>query len=416
MKHILARISCWVGLACLCALPVSCATQNTSPQKFSGASPLQWSQRLADSEMARRGDSLEWQPGGKAKWDYTTGLFTFALLKLNEHVNEPRCLEFTEDTMNSFITPDGGINGYKPQDETLDNIAPGRTLLALWQITHEEHYRKAAELLRKQLETQPRTPDGGFWHKKRYPNQMWLDGLYMAEPFYAEYAKLFNEPKDFNDVAKQILLVGKHTYDPKTGLFYHGWDETKMQPWANKITGDSSNFWGRAMGWYAMAMVDVLDYFPTNQPARPKIIAIFRKLCAGVVKYQDPKTGLWWQVVDQGHRKGNYLEATASSMFVYAMAKGINRGYLPRRYEPAVLKGYRGIIENLIKSDGSGKWSLTHCCAVAGLGYGRDGSFNYYVHTPVVDNDLKGIGPFILAGIQVQRLTVPPHDAKQQIP
>jgi unsaturated rhamnogalacturonyl hydrolase len=170
------------------------------------------------------------------------------------------------------------------------------------------------------------------------------------------------------------------------------------------------------MGWYAMAMVDVLDYFPTNHPARPEIIARFQKLCAGVVKYQDPKTGLWWQVIDQGDRKRNYLEATASSMFVYAMAKGINRGYLPRSYEPAVLKGYRGIIENLIKSDGNGKWSLTHCCSVAGLGYGRDGSFAYYVNEPVVDNDLKGIGPFIPAGIEVQQLAGPPNGANQQIP
>ena len=227
-------------------------------------------------------------------------------------------------------------------------------MLALWQITQDERYHNAATLLRKQLDTQPRTGDGGFWHKQRYPHQMWLDGLYMAEPFYAEYAKLFNEPVDFDDVAKQIRLADEHTYDAETGLFYHGWDESKSQPWANTITGTSSNFWGRAMGWYAMAMVDVLDYFPTNHPARPQIIATFQKLCAGVVKYQDPQTGLWWQVVDQGDRKGNYLEATASSMFVYAMAKGINHGYLPRSYEPATLKGYRGIIEHLIRDDGNG--------------------------------------------------------------
>jgi unsaturated rhamnogalacturonyl hydrolase len=394
-------------------LLASCAT---TPGKFSGATPLQWSQRMANSEMARRGDSLNWKPDGKAKWDYTTGLFTFALLKLNERVDDPHYLKFAGDTIGSFITPEGEINGYKLQDASLDNIASGRTVLALWQITHDERHWKAAARLRQQLETQPRTRDGGFWHKQRYPDQMWLDGLYMAEPFYAEYAELFSQPDSFNDVAKQIRLAGEHTYDPKTGLFYHGWDESKSQLWANKITGTSSNFWGRAMGWYAMALVDVLDTFPTNHPARPEIIATFQKLCGGVVKYQDPKTGLWWQVVDQGDRKGNYLEATASSMFVYAMAKGIHRGYLPRSYEPAVLKGYRGIIENLVKNDGEGKWSLTHCCSVAGLGYGRDGSFAYYVNEPVVDNDLKGVGPFILAGIEVQQLAGPPNGANQQIP
>ncbi len=396
-------------------LLASCATV-TTPGKFSGATPLRWSQRLADSEMARRGDSLVWKPGGKAKWDYTTGLFTFALLQLNEQSSHPRYLGFAENTIGSFITPDGKINGYKPEDESLDNIAPGRTVLALWQINHEERYRKAAAWLRQQLDTQPRTGDGGFWHKKRYPSQMWLDGLYMAEPFYAEYAKLFDEPADFNEVARQIRMAGEHTYDSKTGLFYHGWDESKSQPWADKMTGTSSNFWGRAMGWYAMAMVDVLDYFPTNHPARPAIIATFQKLCAGVVKYQDPRTGLWWQVVDQGNRKGNYLEATSSSMFVYAMAKGIHHGYLSQSYEPAVLKGYRGIVETLVRDDGHGQWSLTHCCSVAGLGYGRDGSFEYYIGEPVVDNDLKGVGPLILAGIEVQSLTGPPTGAAEQIP
>lgn len=397
----------------LTSLCISCAAAPRPASGDSGVTPLQWAVRLANSEMARRGNSLEWKPGGKAKWDYTTGLFTFALLKLNEPTNDPRDLKFAADTMGSFITADGEINGYKPQDESLDNIAPGRTVLALWQITHDERYRKAAALLRRQLETQPRTSDGGFWHKQRYPHQMWLDGLYMAGPFYAEYAKLFNEPADFNDVAKQIHLAGEHTYSPRTGLFYHGWDESKSQPWADRVTGTSSNFWGRAMGWYAMAMVDVLDYFPTNHPARPEITATFQKFCAGIVKFQDPGTGLWRQVVDQGDRKGNYLEATASSMFVYAMAKGINHGYLPRSYEPAVLKGYRGIIEHLIRDDGNGQWSLTHCCSVAGLGYGRDGSFEYYVSEPVVDNDLKGIGPFILAVIEVQQLTGPPTGAAQ---
>ena len=389
---------------CLVSLCVSCATTGT-PKKFSGATPLQWSVRLADSEMARRGDSLVWKPGGKAKWDYTAGLFTLSLLKLNEVAPDLHYVRFSADAIGSFIAPDGKIQGYKPEEYQLDALNSGKTVLALWQMTHEARYQKAAALLRKQLDTQPRTSDGGFWHKERYPHQMWLDGLYMGSPFYAEYGKLFNEPGDFDDVAKQIRLADQHTYDPATGLFYHGWDESKSQPWANPATGCSSNFWGRAIGWYGMALVDVLDYLPTNHPARPEIIATFQKLCAGVLKYQEPQTGLWWQVMDQANRPGNYLEATASSMFVYAMAKGINHGYLARDYEPAVLKGYRGIIEHLIKDDGYGRWSLTRCCSVAGLGYGRDGSFDYYVKEPVVTNDLKGIGPFILAGIEVQRLS-----------
>jgi unsaturated rhamnogalacturonyl hydrolase len=240
---------------------------------------------------------------------------------------------------------------------------------------------------------------------------MWLDGIYMASPFYSEYGKLFNEPAAFDDVAKQFRLIDEHTYDARSGLNYHGWDAAKIQPWANPATGCSSNFWGRAEGWYAMALVDVLDFFPTDHPARAQIIAALQKTARGIVKWQDPQTGLWWQVMDQGARKGNYEEATASAMFVYALAKGVNHGYLSRSYVPAIEKGYAGIINNLIKPDGDDRWSLTQCCSVAGLGGSpsdgkmRDGSFDYYVGEPVVSNDLKGIGPFILAGIEVQTLT-----------
>jgi len=240
---------------------------------------------------------------------------------------------------------------------------------------------------------------------------MWLDGIYMAAPFYAAMGRYLIRPQTaYDEVAKQIQLIDEHTYDAKTGLNYHGWDAAKVQPWANPATGCSSNFWGRAEGWYAMALVDVLDYFPTNHPARPQIIAAFQKTCAGIVKWQDPQTGLWWQVMDQGDRKGNYLEATASAMFVYALAKGVNHGYLARADAVAAEKGYDGIVTNLIKDDGGGKWSLTQCCSVAGLGVAsaagrpRDGSFNYYVSEPIVKNDLKGVGPFILAGIELQQL------------
>jgi unsaturated rhamnogalacturonyl hydrolase len=261
-------------------------------------------------------------------------------------------------------------------------------------------------MLRRQLDTQPRTSEGGFWHKQHYTNQMWLDGLYMGAPFYAECAKVFNTPQDFDDVAKQFKLVDQHLYDAKSGLFYHGWDSKRMQGWANKETGASSNFWGRAVGWYAMGCVDTLDYLPADHPARAQMVAELKKTADGIVKWQDADSGLWWQVMDQGKREGNYLEATASAMFVYALAKGVNEGYLSKDYVPAVVRGYNGILTKLIKEEG-GKVSITHCCAVAGLGYynrPRDGSFGYYVSEPVVENDLKAVGPFILAGIEVQKL------------
>jgi len=387
------------------ATPTLHAADAPPSDRFGGSTPLQWSVRIADSEMARRGDSLAWKEGGSAKWDYTTGLFTLSLLKLHERVNDPRYVAFAENAIGSFVSTDGTIHGYKIEDYSLDNINPGKTVLALYQLTKEERYKRAADRLRAQLDIQPRTAEGGFWHKQRYPHQMWLDGIYMGSPFYAEYAKLFREPTvSFNDVAKQIRLVAAHTYDPKSGLFYHGWDEAKEQVWADKTTGASPNFWGRAIGWYGMAVVDVLDYLPKDHPARPEIIATLKKLCDGVVKHQDPASGLWWQVVDQGGRPGNYVEATASSMFVYAMAKGVNHGYLSRDYVPAIVKGYKGIITKLIKTNVDGNVSLTQCCSVAGLSAGRDGSFTYYVKEPIVDNDLKGVGPFILAGVEMQQL------------
>jgi len=391
--------------AFLLLAPVLHAADVSLPREFAGNTPLRWSIRMADSEMGRLGDGLVWKEGGTAKWDYTAGLFTLSLLKLNERVNDPRYVAFAENAIGSFITTNGTIHSYKLEDYSLDNINPGKTVLVLYQLTKEERYKKAADLLRAQLDVQPRTGEGGFWHKQRYPHQMWLDGLYMGSPFYAEYAKLFHEPTaTFDDVAKQIRLVAAHTYDPASGLFYHGWDETKEQPWADKTTGTSSNFWGRAIGWYAMALVDVLDYFPKDHPARTEIIATLKRLCDGIVKHQDPASGLWWQVVDQGGRPGNYLEATASSMFVYAMAKGVNHGYLSRDDIPAILKGYSGLTGKLIRKDAKGNVSLTQCCSVAGLGAGRDGSFAYYIKEPVVDNDLKGVGPFILAGIELQQL------------
>jgi unsaturated rhamnogalacturonyl hydrolase len=391
------------GLMAL-ALTRAIGAEPSLPKDFAGATPLQWSVRMAQSEMDRRGENLAWKEGGRAKWDYTAGLFTLSLLKLNERVPNPRYVEFTKLSIGSFITPEGNIQGYKADDYNIDNINPGKTVLALWLLTKEERYRKCADLLRKQLDTHPRTSEGGFWHKQRYPHQMWLDGIYMGSPFYAEYGKLFNQPAAFDDVAKQFRLVAKHTYDSKTGLFYHGWDESKEQDWANKTTGTSSNFWGRGLGWYAMACVDVLDFFPPDHPARAEIISILQKVCAGIVRHQDPDTGLWYQVLDQGKRPGNYLEATAASMFVYSMTKGINRGYLSKEFVSPALKGYSGIVTKLLKTEADGKVSLTQCCSVAGLGYGRDGSYEYYLKEPIVNNDLKGVGPLILAGIELQTL------------
>ena len=390
----------------ICVLSAGLIPQLRAAQslvEFGGASPLQWSARLANSEVARLGPKMAYPA---AKWDYANFLFLNSLLSLDTRLSEDRYLPWVKGTVESFLSADGRtIQHYKLADYNIDHVAPAKAVFALYHRNKDARYRGTLDVLREHLKTHPRTKEGGFWHKKRYPHQMWLDGLFMGSPFYAEYGRTFNEPAAFDDVAQQIRLVAKYTYDPKSGLFYHGWDESREQSWADKTTGLSPNFWSRAIGWYAMALVDVLDQIPADHAARPEIAAIFKKLADGVIKHQDPATGLWWQVTDQGNRKGNYLEATASSMFVYSMAKAINQGVLPSDgYLPAVLKGYEGIIRDFIRTDADGRTKLTRCCKVAGLGYGRDGSFDYYISEPIIDNDAKGTGPFVLAGIELDHL------------
>ncbi|MDI1247609.1 MAG: glycoside hydrolase family 88 protein [Lacunisphaera sp.] len=392
---------------------VSAQTAAPAAPKFNGATPLEWSVKLADAEMARRGDRHFF--GGsnpRARIDYTTSLFGTALIKLAEPTGNQAYADYGLKFGESFVAADGSIHTYKQEDYNIDNIPPGKVMLLSWERgNHAPALKKAMDTLYGQMKQHPRTSDGGFWHKLRYPNQMWLDGLFMASPFLAHYGKVFEEPAAFDEVAKQILLMDKHGYDAKTGLYYHAWDETRSRSWANKETGQSPNFWGRAVGWYGMAIVDSLDFFSPTHPEVDHINEVLRRVADGIVRWQDPKTGLWWQVMDQGNREGNYLEATASSMFVYTLAKGINRGYLPReKYLPAVLQGYAGILRDFIRLEADNTISLTQCCSVAGLDYTnskgqpRDGSFGYYVGEPIVDNDLKGVGPFILAGLELQQL------------
>ena len=409
----------WICLVALMFAPAchsATSSTTTTAKEFKGATPLEWSVRMADSETSRLGDKRAWRPGRSVKWDYTAGLFTLSLLKLNEKIPTPAYVEFSKDTIGSFVMEDGGIQGYKLAEYNIDNVAPGKTVIALYELTKEARYKKCADLLRKQLETHPRTTQGGFWHKERYPSQMWLDGLFMGAPFYAEYAVDFGAgaAADLDDVVKQFRLVDEHLYDPASKLYYHGWDEKRVQEWANPNTGTSSNFWGRGLGWFAMAQVDVLDFLPKDHKGRAEIIALIKKTSEGIVKHQDAASGVWWQVMDKGGKPGNYMEATASAMFVYSMAKAVNNGYLSRDYVPAILKGYDGIINKFMKVDGGGKVSLTRCCSVAGLGYGRDGSYEYYLREPVIDNDLKGVGPFVLAGIEVQKLLGMPMTVRKE--
>jgi unsaturated rhamnogalacturonyl hydrolase len=318
--------------------------------------------------------------------------------------------DYMKQIIDGLVDADGNIKGYKFADYNLDEINSGKILFPLYAEAtdpkEKERYKKAAFLLRSQIKAQPRTSEGGFWHKNKYPHQMWLDGVYMASPFLAQFAVVFNEPALLDEVAKQIILAEKHTRDRKTGLLYHAWDESKQQRWADPKTGKSPHFWGRAMGWYAMAIVDVLDHLPKNHSRRAAVEGVLRRLAASVASVQDKTSGVWWQVLDAGSREKNYREASASSMFTYALEKGVRNGWLERKkYGDVAARGYQGILTEFVETDDRGQVTLKSICKVAGLGgepY-RDGSYQYYTTTDVVANDPKGVGAFILASAERER-------------
>ena len=363
-----------------------------------------YAEEMAKTVMSVWKDSLS-SGGRPAKWTYDQSVVLQGIEGLWQATGDGKYFNYIQKSMDLFVENNGNIRTYKFDNLTLDNIAPGRDLLLLYKVTGKKKYLDAVNTLRKQLRSQPRTNEGGFWHKKIYPNQMWLDGLYMAEPFYAEYANTFHEDSDFNDIARQFIIMEKNARDTKTGLLYHGYDESKEQKWANKKTGLSPNFWARAMGWYGMGLVDALEYFPETHPQRKALINILNRFAEAITKVQDEKTGLWWDVLNFPNRKGNYPEASASNMFIYALAKGVRLGYLNSSYLPVAKKGYAGIIKKFITND-HGQTNLQGTVSVSGLGGNpyRDGSYDYYTSEKVVTNDPKGVGAFILASNEMEML------------
>lgn len=364
--------------------------------------------RMAESERARRGNSLEYghfdpEAGRPAQWTYTTGLFALAMDRVGVATGESQWQGYAEDIIGSFVAWDGKIVTYRKDEYNIDQVNSGKMLLRLAERTGEERYRKAADLLRAQLRDHPRTSEGGFWHKQIYPWQMWLDGLYMGAPFLAGYGLSMGEPAAVEDAVRQFVLAETHTRDAATGLLHHAWDEKREQPWADKVKGTSGQFWGRGLGWYAMALADMLELLPAEHPGRKDIAGILQRLAPALVRIQDEDTGTWWQILDQPGKTGNYREASATAMFVYALAKGANEGVLGREYAEAARRGYAGMVREFVRFEADGKVSLANVCQVAGLGYGRDGSYAYYMAEPVVSHDPKGVGPFLLAGVEVAK-------------
>ena len=365
------------------------------------------SQQMADATM-ERWPKGHFVPADKPwKWNYELGTLLEGMDAVWYDTANGADYRYIKGAVDSFLSADGSISTYDPSAYSQDNVLLGRQLLLLYGVTQDKRYYEAAAQLRKQLATQPRNPSGGFWHKQIYPNQMWLDGLYMAEPFLAEYASVFQETQDFAEITKQFSLIEQHTRDPRTGLLYHGWDESKQQKWANPATGASPSFWARGMGWYMMALVDTLPWFPENDPGRAQLLAILERTAAAVVHYQDPASGLWYQVLDKGGEKGNYFESSAACMVTYALAKGVRLGYLPPEYAANAQKAWSGIQSHFVKSEPDGKLTLTGTVHAIGLGGSdhHDGSYEYYVSSPVVSNDPKGVGTFLLAATEMDRLS-----------
>ncbi|WP_253187410.1 glycoside hydrolase family 105 protein [Mangrovimonas sp. DI 80] len=369
---------------------------------------LKWSERMALSEIVRFPDPTKLDFRDKPRWSYTNGLVLQAMSRVYEQNHDERLFDYIYDYANRMIAEDGTIDTYKLSNYNLDMIKSGDAVYYLYNKKQEPRFKIAMDTLHKQLEGQPTTSEGGYWHKKIYPYQMWLDGVFMAEPFNAKYATTFMDgpegAKTFDKIVQQFDLIEKYNRDPKTGLYYHGWDESKEQKWADKETGLSQNFWSRGMGWYGMALVDVLDYLPETHPGRERIIKYLNRYAEAIVKYQD-KSGTWYQVLDMPEKEGNYLEATGSCMFTYTLAKGVNKGYLSKSYLTYAQKGFQGVLDTFVSVEADGMVNLNKCCAVAGLGGNpyRDGTFEYYIGEKIRANDPKGTGPFIMAALELNQ-------------
>ena len=396
-------------LAAACAVAATACTSRRA--LYDSGEPL--ALRMAWSEITRNPSptTLDGIPAGKVKWNYTTGLELLAIRDAGIACDAPELIRYADRYYDTIVRPDGEVLTYRKSKYNLDHICPGRPLFELYDRTGDDRYRRVLDTLFVQLQEQPRNADGGFWHKQVYPNQMWLDGLYMAEPFYAEYVmRYLAEREDVpwtsycEDIVRQFTVVADHTFDPATGLYRHAYDDSRAMFWCDSVTGQSAHAWCRAMGWYAMAIVETLQYLGVDAATQP-MVDILHRIYEVLPRYADPETGMWYQVLDQPGREGNYLESTASAMFVYAMLKGVRLGYLPAELGPDAQRAFERLVERFVRENPDGTVSLTDCCAVAGLGgkQRRSGTFDYYISEKVIDNDCKGIGPLIWAAMEYDR-------------
>lgn len=399
-------------LALLATLTTAVGNDTRKAPAIRGEKPL--SMRMVDSEMSRIPDAITMDGVAKPKWNYTTGLELLSIMDAADRYEQNSYFDYAFSWVDRMVSEDGNsIATYKLSNYNLDHICPGRLIYRVWDQTGEERYRNALRLLWQQLEGQYRTPEGGYWHKKAYPNQMWLDGLYMAEPFKAEYLVRFGEElgkeavaHGWEDIIHQFVLAAERTYDPATGLFRHAWDSSKEMFWCDKVTGQSQHAWLRAMGWYTVALVEVLDFMPRHIEGRNKLIGLLEHIYKTIPAFADPESQMWYQVMDSPTREGNYEEATGSIMLIYAMMKAGRQGYLPREMRTEGARLYERFVERFMRENGDGTISMIDCCAVGGLGgkQNRMGDFAYYLSEPIIENDCKGVGPFIWASMEYEAL------------
>ena len=349
-----------------------------------------WAVRVAETFLERR-------PDLEAAWTYDVGIVLKGFEALYHLTGQEKYFGYIKEVMDFFVQEDGSIKMYHREEYALDNINTGKILFPLYEKYGEEKYKKALDVLMDQLKHQPRSRDGVFWHKMALPDQAFLDSLFMGSPFYAQYIKEFDQETDFDDVANQYLRCESYLRDEVTGLLYHACDLSKRAPWSNPDTGRSESVWGRAMGWFCMGLADTLEFFPENHKERQKLVDALDRALSALVKVQSPQ-GVWYQIVDQGDRSGNYLEASASIMFTYAMAKGITLGAIDEgKYSQALQKAYKGIFKEFITITHQGWVNLNKVCQMASLGSDgiHDGSFAYYISEPIVSNDRRSFGALI---------------------
>ena len=397
MKPLFKTLCCAAALLCAA---FACTPQQPDPK----AVARDYAIRFADSEMTRFPEAWMLDYGTAPFFGYSQGVGCLGILSAWRATGDEKYFNYVAEWADTLVNDEGEILRYKREVYNLDFINSGKVLFVVYAQTGNEKYRRALDMLVDQLREQPRTSDGGFWHKKIYPWQMWLDGLYMCSPVLMQYGATFGKPEWIEEAVKQIKLCYLHTYDAETGLYHHAWDESREQQWANPETGHSPNFWGRSIGWWFMSLVDNLDWIPADHPDRDFVISLVQGLADTLPAYQD-EDGLWYQVLDCPGREGNYPEASVTTQFMYAYAKAVNKGYIAPEYRQYAQKAFDGLRAKLLVENEDGTLSLTRCCAVGGLGGNpyRDGSYEYYINEKIRDNDAKATGPFIMGCFELSK-------------